>query len=138
MNRENKRILYQPPTPNGVRGPGIFPPGFLCHPCCQGLAWGSGDGTHGRDAWGWRGMIGPRYVKCVHFQRRRREINWVLGWPWKEGLVPCLSRQHPPPGYGLHEPFPHDEGREPREGGRKLPDPIKGQKRLALCLEISA
>lgn len=102
------------------------------------MAWGSGSGNHGGEAVGWGGPGRPRCVKCVHFQRKRREVSRVWGWPWKEGLAPCLCRQHPPPGFGLHKPFPHHEGREPRDAGKKRLDPIKGQRKLTLCLDIPA
>lgn len=86
----------------------------------------------------WGGTGGSRHVTRVHFQRKRRALSWVWGWPQEEGLTPCLSRQHSPPGFGLHEPFPHHEGREARGGGRKLLDPIKGQRRLTFCVEMPA
>lgn len=86
----------------------------------------------------WGGTGGPGRVTCVHFQRKRRALGRVWGWPLEEGLTPCLSRQHLPPGFGLHEPFPHHEGREARGGGRKLLDPIKGQRRLTFCVEMPA
>lgn len=104
----------------------------------QRQLWGSSKGTHGTGATRWGRTGGPRYVKCVHFQRKRREVIWVWGWPWKEGLAPCLGRQRPPPGFGLQGPCHHHEGREPREGGKTLLDPIKGQRSLTLCLEIPA
>lgn len=77
-------------------------------------------------------------MKCVHFQRERRKVIWVSGWPWKEGLTPCLGPQHPPPRLGLQGFFPFHEGRGPREGERELSDPVEGQRRRTLCLEMSA
>lgn len=73
-------------------------------------------------------------MKRVHFQRKSREGGWVWGWPWEEGLAPCLSRQRPPPGSAFHEPLPHHEGRESREGGKKVLDASKSWRRLTLCL----
>lgn len=55
---ENKRMLHQPSVPIGVRGPGTLPPWFLCHPCCQGLAWS----LHGLGFRQWKPWWGGRGV----------------------------------------------------------------------------
>lgn len=138
---EEKLKRCQPPAPIGVWRPRILPAQQLCHPCCQGLAWSFHEaGVPAlvlRNARLGRNRRAQMCETCT-FSKEEKRDQLGFGLALGKELLPCLCRQHPPPGYGLLKPFPHRESREPREGGRKLPDPIKGRRRLTLRWEISA
>ena len=76
------------------------------------------------------------YEVCIFKERARRSTRFG-GWPPEEGQMLFSADDTHCQGLVSMSLFPIMR-QKPREGGRKLTDPIKGQRRLTFCLEMSA